>query len=198
MYGPTSQLPAEANQVVIYRYDLNLTFLVYKDFTNNKVINCTKMKVPNPPTAKKFTEGFLLDCYRSKPNGTAPCSPESSRLGTCDVWLDDLEGECPIGKLPVSQYHKWMTFNHSGKYDRAAIGSHTNTIEIPAACKMDKSMFAYADFTDGWTADPAESVFEPPSECTEVTSDQGLDIHPSLLLAEAQSQVHDAGGAWLA
>ena len=90
--GPTSQLPKETNQKLVYRWDLGREYLLWFNAATEKVINCT-FRAAVAPTAEALRESVNGYLPNSRPAGSGPCSISgSSRMGACDEWEVSLHG----------------------------------------------------------------------------------------------------------
>jgi hypothetical protein len=186
LFGPSSQLSVDENQLVVNRFDRNRTYLLGIDAAGS-VVNCSFNTQRWVLTPQQWARTLFGDEQTSTADGSSPCSVDSARWGACDAWRTTLRGHCADAHAPVVQIHGWTTLNRSSDdKSTAAVGAHTNSILLPAACKLGPSMFAHTDYTDSWAANPGGGVFSvpPDSQCTQV---DGMHMrrltHPSLVLA---------------
>ena len=110
--GPTSLLPKNENQLLIDRYDLGFTFLIWVDATTPttpKVLNCSKAPVGVPPNKTKWERGYLGNLDRAT---FVPPYVQCTSAGQpqCQLWqyATTFSCGCAGGSYTGHEVQNWM------------------------------------------------------------------------------------------
>ena len=177
--GPTSFLPQDENQILVYRYDLGYQYLLHVDATpaTPKVLNCSRAPLGVPQNKTAWERGYFGELGNAATTGPAPCAPPAPG---CELWEYDHTANmaCLGTDFTIHQTQQWQ-LSPLAVGQPVFLQEYSNKLfyppAAPAECLGGDVKWYVGDWS-GANLSPDDSLFDVPDECAEVSELAGHEF----------------------